>query len=87
MIVRVEETVMHSKHKEQELANLESTAELSRAARPPLRIVVQNPELTKGWRDEPAQPAGYAHWIGLGFLVLMFAASVACACFGGVFEG
>jgi hypothetical protein len=78
---------VQSTHKEQELANLESTAELSRSARPPLRIVVQNPELTKGWRHESAQSAGYAHWVGLGFLVLMFAASVAYVCFGGVFAG
>jgi hypothetical protein len=78
---------MQSMHKEQELDNLESTAELSKSARPPLRIVVQNPELTKGWRNEPAQPAGVAHWVGLGFFLLMFAASVAYVCFGGIFEG
>jgi hypothetical protein len=86
-IVSLQVVTMQSMHKEQELANLESTAELSKAARPPLRIVVQNPELTKGWRNEPALAAGYAHWVGLGFLILMFAASVAYVCFGGVFEG
>jgi hypothetical protein len=78
---------MQSMHKEQELDNLESTAELSRSARPPLRIVVQNPELTKGWRNEPPQPAGNAQWVGLGFLILMFSASVAYVCVGGVFAG
>jgi hypothetical protein len=87
LIVSFQEDVMQSRHKEQELANLESTAELSRSARPPLRIVVQNPELARGWRDEPAQPAGHAHWIGLGFLVLVFAASVVYVGFGGVFAG
>jgi hypothetical protein len=78
---------MQSSRREQEIANLESSAELSRVARPPLHIVVQNPQLTKGWRDESAQPAGYAHWVGIGFFVLMFAASVAYVWFGGVFEG
>jgi hypothetical protein len=78
---------MQSMHKEQEPDNLESTAELSGSARPPLRIVVQNPALTKGWRNEAVPRAGSAHWVGLGFLTLMFAASVAYVCFGGVFAG
>ena len=78
---------MQSMRKEQELDNLESTAELSKSAPPPLRIVVQNPELTKGWRNEPAQTVGYAHWFGMGFFMLMFAASIVYVCLGGVFEG
>jgi hypothetical protein len=78
---------MHSMRNEQGLDNLEPTAELSKSARPPLRIVVQNQELTKGWRNKPARPESYAHWLGLGFFVLMFAASILCVCLGGVFEG
>jgi|HubBroStandDraft_4_1064222.scaffolds.fasta_scaffold1759313_1 hypothetical protein len=78
---------MQSMHMEQQLDNLESTAKFSRSARPPLRIVVQNPELTKGWRNEPVQPARHAHWVGLGFLAVIIAASVAYVCLGGVFAG
>lgn len=75
--------------RELEISNLSSTAELSEGACSPLLVVIKNPELTRGWRDDaPPEPAAsLAHLAGLGFFIMIILALVAFIVFGGTFDG
>jgi hypothetical protein len=70
-------------------ASPDAAGEPNRGLRPPLRIVVKNPALTVGWRnDKPAaRIVDKGHLAGLGFLILMFVLSVVYVAMGGVLAG
>jgi hypothetical protein len=64
----------------------DAITERNRGLRPPLRIVVKNPALTVGWRNEKpvTRIVDKGHLAGLGFLILMFLLSVVYVAMGGV---